>query len=94
MVALKQSNGWTRGILANHIRSLENSPPDDKDKINQTFLQPFFCYTTHTYTTYGINTESTYDWQAREWSVPINLSVTQLFKVGHQPMSLQAGPRY
>jgi hypothetical protein len=26
--------------------------------------------------------------------VPINLFVTQLFKVGHQPMSLQAGPRY
>ena len=94
MVALKQSNGWTRGILANHIWSLENSPPDDKDKINQTFLQPFFSYTTHTYTTYGINTESTYDWQTREWSVPINLFVTQLFKVGHQPMSLQAGPRY
>jgi hypothetical protein len=94
VVALKQSNGWTRGILANHIWSLDNSPPDDKDKINQTFLQPFFSYTTHTYTTYGINTESTYDWQTREWSVPINLFVTQLFKVGHQPMSLQAGPRY
>jgi hypothetical protein len=94
VVALKQSNGWTRGILANHIWSLDNSPPDDKDKINQTFLQPFFSYTTHTYTTYGINTESTYDWQTREWSAPINLFVTQLFKVGHQPMSLQAGPRY
>ena len=58
-VALKQSNGWTRGILANHIWSLENSPPDDKDKVNATFLQPFFSYTTHTYTTFGINTEST-----------------------------------
>jgi hypothetical protein len=94
VVALKQSNGWTRGILANHIWSLDHSPPDDKDKINQTFLQPFFSYTTHTYTTFGINTESTYDWQTREWSVPINLFVTQLFKVGHQPMSLQVGPRY
>ncbi|PXX64444.1 hypothetical protein SAMN05660489_03613 [Pseudomonas sp. LAMO17WK12:I10] len=38
VVALKSSNGWTRGVLANHIWSLENSPPDDKDKINQTFL--------------------------------------------------------
>ncbi|AHZ68144.1 hypothetical protein OU5_1065 [Pseudomonas mandelii JR-1] len=94
VVALKQSNGWTRGILANHIWSLDHSPPDDKDKINQTFLQPFFSYTTPTYTTFGINTESTYDWQTREWSVPINLFVTQLFKVGHQPMSLQVGPRY
>ncbi|WP_223525046.1 transporter [Pseudomonas sp. A-B-26] len=94
VVLLKQSNGWTRGILANHIWSLENSPPDDKEKVNATFLQPFFSYTTHTYTTFGINTESTYDWQTREWSVPINLSVTQLFKVGHQPMTVQVGPRY
>lgn len=94
VVALKQSNGWTHGILANHLWSLENSPSDDKDKINQTFLQPFLSYTTHTYTSYGINTESIYDWQSREWSIPINLFITQLFKVGHQPMSLQAGPRY
>jgi hypothetical protein len=94
VVLLKQHDGWTRGILANHIWSVENSPPDDKDKVNATFLQPFFSYTTHTYTTFGINTESTYDWQTREWSVPINLFVTQLFKVGHQPMTLQAGPRY
>lgn len=94
VVLLKQHDGWTRGILANHIWSVENSPPDDKDKVNATFLQPFFSYTTHTYTTFGINTESTYDWQMREWSVPINLFVTQLFKVGHQPMTLQAGPRY
>jgi hypothetical protein len=94
VVLLKQHDGWTRGILANHIWSVENSPPDDKDKVNATFLQPFFSTTTHTYTTFGINTESTYDWQTREWSVPINLFVTQLFKVGHQPMTLQAGPRY
>jgi hypothetical protein len=27
-VALKQSNGWTRGILANHIWGLDDSPED------------------------------------------------------------------
>jgi hypothetical protein len=32
-----------------------------------------------------------YDWEAREWNVPINLFVTPLFKVGKQPMSLQVG---
>lgn len=93
-VALKQSNGWTRGILANHIWGLEDSPPDNKDKVNQTFLQPFLSYTTHTYTTFGVNTESTYDWQTRQWSVPINLTVTQLLRIGGQPLTIQAGPRY
>ncbi|WP_448646413.1 transporter [Pseudomonas mohnii] len=93
-VALKQSNGWTRGILANHIWGLEDSPPDNKDKVNQTFLQPFLSYTTQTYTTYGVNTESTYDWQTRQWSVPINLTVTQLLRIGGQPLTIQAGPLY
>jgi hypothetical protein len=93
-VALKQSDGWTVGILANHLWGLEGSPADDRDKVNATYLQPFLSYTTKTYTTFGINTESTYDWQAREWSVPLNLAVTQLLKIGGQPLSIQVGPRY
>jgi hypothetical protein len=93
-VALKQENGWTHGILANHIWGLDGSPPDDKDKVNQTFLQPFLSYTTSTLTTWGVNTESTYNWHSREWSVPVNLTVTQLLKIGGQPLTVQAGPRY
>lgn len=93
-VALKQSDGWTRGILANHIWGLNGSPPDNKEKVNQTYLQPFLVYTTHTYTSFGVNTESTYNWQSKEWSVPVNLFVTQILKLGGQPLSIQAGPRY
>jgi hypothetical protein len=93
-VALKQSNGWTRGILANHIWGLEGKPANDKEKVNATYLQPFLSYTTDTYTTFGVNTESTYNWQAKEWSVPVNLTVTQLLKLGGQPLTVQAGPRY
>lgn len=93
-VALKQEHGWTYGMLANHIWGLEGSPPDEKEKVNQTFLQPFLSYTTSALTTYGINTESTYNWQSREWSVPVNLTVTQLLKIGGHPLTVQAGPRY
>lgn len=94
VVALQQANGWTHGVLANHIWGLDGSPPDDKQKINQTFLQPFLSFTTSTLTTYGMNTESTYDWQSREWAVPVNLTVTQLLKISGQPLTVQAGPRY
>jgi hypothetical protein len=94
VVALKQSDGWTRGILANHIWGLEGKPADGKEKVNATFLQPFLVYSTHTYTSFGINTESTYNWQSREWSVPINLFVSQILKIGDQPLSIQVGPRY
>jgi hypothetical protein len=93
-VALKQSNGWTRGILANHIWGLEGKPADGKEKVNATYLQPFLSYTTDTYTTFGVNTESTYNWQTQEWSVPVNFTVTQLLKLAGQPLTVQAGPRY
>jgi hypothetical protein len=93
-VALKQSNGWTRGILANHIWGLEGKPADGKEKVNATYLQPFLSYTTDTYTTFGVNTESTYNWQTQEWSVPVNFTVTQLLKLAGQPLTIQIGPRY
>lgn len=62
--------------------------------ISVPFQQPFLAYTTPRFTTFTINTESTYDWEAAQWSVPVNLLATQLFKVGAQPMSLQLGARY
>ena len=91
-VALKQEHGWTYGTLANHVWSFAGE--DDRADVNATLMQPFLAYTTPKFTTYSINTESTYDWEAEQWSVPINLMATQLFKVGAQPMSLQLGARY
>jgi len=42
----------------------------------------------------SFNTESTYDWKNSQWSVPLNFSVSQLLKVGNQPVSVFAGVRY
>jgi len=67
---------------------------DDRNDISSTFLQPFLAYPTPRHTTFTVNTEATYNWEEEQWSVPINLMVTQLFKVGDQPMSLQLGARY
>jgi hypothetical protein len=91
-VFLKQDSGWTYGMLANHIWSVAGS--DQSRDINNTFLQPFLSYTTKSYTTFGVNTESTYDWKAKQWSVPLNFTVTQLLKVGGQPLTISAGARY
>jgi hypothetical protein len=41
--------------------------------------------------TYGLNTESTYNWTSNEWSVPINLTATKLTKFGNQPISIGGG---
>lgn len=90
-VALRQEHGFTYGVLANQIWSYGGWGDQD---VNSTFLQPFVSYTTKTYTTFGVNTESTYDWQASQWTVPINFTVQQLVKIGKLPVAFQVGYRY
>ncbi|MFO1515012.1 MAG: transporter [Verrucomicrobiota bacterium] len=91
-VLLKQEHGWTYGILANHIWSFAGQ--GDTPDINATFLQPFLSFTTKTYTTFTLNTESTYDWDNSQWTVPLNLMVAQLVKIGKMPVQFQIGGRY
>lgn len=90
-VALKQQDGWTYGILANHIWSVAGS--DRRAAISATYLQPFLSYTTKTYTTFGTSVESTYNWKTSQWTVPINVTVSQLIKIGMQPVSFALGVR-
>jgi hypothetical protein len=59
-VALKQSGPWTVGILANHIWSFAGD--EARVDISSTFLQPFLTYTTADAWTFGVNAETTYDW--------------------------------
>jgi len=91
-VLLKQSGGWTVGVLANHIWS--GASDEDQPPISSTFLQPFISYTTTDAWTFTLNTESTYDWETEQWSVPLNFTVAKLVKVGKLPVSLTAGVRY
>ena len=91
-VALKQTGPWTVGVLANHIWAAGGD--DSRSNVSATFLQPFLTYTTKTQTTFSTNTESTYDWKAKQWQVPLNFAVAQLFKVGPQLLQVQAGARY
>jgi hypothetical protein len=90
-VALKQENGWTYGALANHVWGID--PPDDRDAINNTFLQPFLAYTTPDAWTFTLLSESAYDWNEEQWTVPIIGAVSKLVTVGGQPISLQLGGR-
>lgn len=91
-VALKQHGPWTYGALANHIWSVAGD--DERANVSSTFLQPFVSYTTKDAWTFALNTESTYDWEQNEWSVPVNFTVAKLVKFGEQPVNLQVGARY
>jgi len=91
-VVLKQMGSWTIGGLGNHVWSVDGD--DDRADVSATFVQPFVSYITKTKTTLGVNTESTYDWENDQWSVPVNVTVAQLLKVGPQIFQITLGARY
>jgi hypothetical protein len=45
---------------------------DDRAEVSSTFVQPFIAYTTADAWTFTLNTESSYNWETDEWTVPIN----------------------
>lgn len=90
-LALQQRNGWTYGALANHLWSYAGWGDNE---VNATFLQPFVSFNTKKQTTFGLNTESTYDWTSDRWTVPLNASVSQLLKLGKQPVQFSLGAKY
>lgn len=91
-VVLRQQGPWTYGALANHIESFAGDSA--RADISATFLQPFLSYVTPAKTTFAINTESTYDWENKDWSVPVNFTAAQLLKVGNQMVQVGGGLRY
>ena len=96
MVGLKQMGGWTAGALMNQLWSVLIE--QHRSSLSQMFLQPFLSYTTKTHTTFTINTESSANWNASsddgKWTVPLNFQISQILKIGRQPISVQIGGRY
>lgn len=91
-VVITQQGPWTVGALANHIWSFAGD--SNRADVNATFLQPFVTYTTRTATTFVLNVESTYDWDGRQWTVPINTGVSQVLRLGNQLVQVGAFARY
>lgn len=91
-LALKQSGGWTYGVLGNHLWSYAGNK--DRRSVNATFVQPFVSYATKTRTTFGLNAEATYDLNNSQWTVPLNASVSQLVEIGPLPVQFTVGGKY
>jgi hypothetical protein len=94
-VLLKMSGGRTYGALVNHLWSVAGD--DDAPDLNQTFIQPFFAYTTSKAVTFSIQSESTANWEApsgEEWTIPLIFQVSKVSKFGPFPASYGAGPGF
>ena len=96
VVVLEQIGGWTAGALMNQLWSV--AIEEHRSSVSQMFLQPFLSYTTKTHTTFTLNTESTANWNNTpgdaKWTVPLNLQIGQILKIGKQPISITIGGRY
>lgn len=90
-VLLKMDDAWTYGMLANHL--WDYAGEHDRADINASFIQPFVSYTNRGWT-YTLQTESTYDWESEEWSVPINGVLSKVVRIGKLPVSFAVGARY
>ena len=86
VIVLKQDGPWTYGALANQV--WDTSGPAD---ISSMFLQPFLAKGLGQGRTVSINSESTYDWNSHDWTVPITLSFSKVSKWGNQMVSNQVG---
>jgi hypothetical protein len=91
-VALTQRGPWTIGGLANHVWSFAGD--DDRDDISNTFVQPFAAYTWPSAWTASVQSESNYNWETENWSVPVNLALSKLVRFGQLPVNLQGGVGY
>ena len=87
-VVLKQEGKWTIGGLANHLEDFSGDA-----EISATFVQPFLSYALGKGRTLGFNTESTYDWEGEQWTVPVNVTFSQVTKIGSQLVSIGGGVR-
>jgi hypothetical protein len=58
-----------------------------------SFVQPFLSYGLGKGRTLTLNTESTYDWEAEQWNVPVNFVYSKVTKIGGQLVSIGGGVR-
>jgi hypothetical protein len=95
LVVLKQMGGITTGALFNQLWSVAEE--NNRSSFSQLFLQPFFAYTTKTRTTFTLASEMSANWNApsgEEWTVPLVFSISQVMKIGKQPVSISIGAKY
>ncbi len=96
VVVLKQVGGLTAGVLMNQLWSV--AIEEHRQSISQMYLQPFLAYTTKTHTTFTLSSEDTANWDNTpgdaKWTIPLIFQISQVLKIGKQPVSIQLGGKY
>jgi len=91
-VGLWMKGPWTAGLLAYNTWNVGGSAT--YGTANNLYYQPFVSYVTKNAWTFSLNTQSTFNWDARRAENPMNATVSKLVKFGKQPVSFEVGARY
>ncbi|MFA6548966.1 MAG: hypothetical protein WCT39_03435 [Candidatus Margulisiibacteriota bacterium] len=75
-VVLKQMGGLTYGGLLNHIWSVAGN--SSRGNVSATFMEPFLALSNKHGSTVTLLSESTYDWMNNQWTIPVELGVSQI----------------
>jgi hypothetical protein len=88
---LKQTGGWTIGMLVNQIWSVAG----DKDwvDLSQMYSQPYVSYNWKSGAGLLVSSELTRNWIARTSSVYMNFIISGVTKFGNQSVVLALGPK-
>jgi hypothetical protein len=87
-------NGLGGGSILGDDGSTIPVPPGRSPTLSATFLNPFVSYTFPSLTTLNFASETTYNWTAKTWTVPLIAGVSQILKVGPQPISVALLGKY
>ena len=91
-VAMYRPGHWTMGLLGYQTFNIGGSSLGGT--ANNSYLQPFIAFTAKTATTVTLMAQGSFNNDAKTSSVPIYLTVSQLFRVDKLPVQFSIGPAY
>ncbi|RBP35353.1 hypothetical protein DES53_12220 [Roseimicrobium gellanilyticum] len=91
VVLVKQTGCWTFGLLLNHLWSVGGAGPQD---VSASFIDAWMSYTWRSGFAVNLESETTYDWEDSQATIPIRAGVSQLVTLGSQPIQFNLDGLY
>gem|GEM_PF-972057 len=77
---------WQFGLLAQNYFSFAGDP--SRPEVNTLYLTPLIVCHLKKGWYLNSNAQSTYDWLGKNWTIPANIGVGKVFKIGEQSMNI------
>ncbi|HZM26889.1 MAG TPA: hypothetical protein VFB89_06005 [Gemmatimonadales bacterium] len=90
-VVLKQTGGWSYGMLWNQLWSFASTSNVDRPDVNRGLFQPFLAHVSPKGVTVTLQSEAIANWTASSsdvWTIPINAQVSKVTHFGPFPLSV------